>query len=142
MAPARFRERARPALTVLALLVLAVSLASSLEPREALARFERLAGALSGHPGYRLGQMGFWFDPDYAGFLEDAEGRTPEHATVAVLVPRRPDLYLYQAVYQLAPRRVVEERWRNEADAVATFKTETARGPGGVAIAGGELWTR
>jgi hypothetical protein len=134
--------RPRAALAVLSLLVLAVSLASPLEPRETVARFERLARALAGDPGYRAGQMGFWFDPEYAAFLEDVKRKTPERGTVAILVPRRPDLYLFQASYQLAPRRVVEERWKDEADIVATYRTEAARGPGGVAITGGQLWTR
>ena len=67
---------------------------------------------------------------------------TPETATVAVLVPKRPDVYLYQASYQLAPRRVVEAKWVDEAAYVATYRTDTARGPGGRPIAHGQLWSR
>lgn len=136
------RASLRTALAVLCLLVLAVSLASPLQPRETLARFERLRRALSGDPGYRADRMGFWFDPEYSAFLDDVKRLTPENATVAVLVPRRPDLYVFQAYYQLAPRRVVEERWIGEADVVATYRTEAGRGPGGAAITGGRLWTR
>jgi hypothetical protein len=86
--------------------------------------------------------MGFWFDPDYLGFLDEVGRRVPRAATVAVLVPPRPDLYKYQANYRLAPRRVVEERWLDEADVVATYKSEIGRGPGGEAIPGGLLWKR
>lgn len=135
-------ERARRALAVLSLLVLAVSLASPLDVGATAARFRRFAAALAGETEYRSDRMSFWFDPDYAAFLEEVRRRTPESATVAVLVPRRPDLYTVQAHYRLAPRRVVEERWIAEADAVATYRTEAGRGPGGVAIAGGRLWTR
>jgi hypothetical protein len=135
-------ERARQALAGLSLVVLAVSLVSPLDRDATVARARRFAAAVSGEPGYRSDRMSFWFDPEYAAFLEDVRRRTPESATVAVLVPRRPDLYKYQAYYRLAPRRVVEERWLGEADVVATYRTETARGPGGIEIAGGRLWTR
>jgi hypothetical protein len=135
-------EGVRRALAVLSLLVLAVSLVSPLQPAETRARFQRLRQAISGDAGYRADRASFWFDPDYAAFLDDVKRRTPESATVAMIVPERPDLYRYQAVYRLAPRRVVEERWKSEADAVATYFTEKTRGPGGVAITGGELWTR
>src|SRR5215831_2373639 len=124
-------EGVRRALAVLSLLVLAVSLVSPLQPAETRARFERLRQAISGDPGYRADRASFWFDPDYAAFLDDVKRRTPESATVAMIVPERPDLYRYQAVYRLAPRRVVEERWKGEADAIATYFTEKTRGPGG-----------
>ena len=131
----------RGVLAVLSLLVLAVSLATPLPTRETRARFDRLTRALAGET-VRSDLAGFWFDPDYAAFLDDVKRRTPESATVAVFVPERPDLYLYQAYYRLAPRRVVEERWKDEADFIATYRTEVGRGPEGVAINGGVLWTR
>ena len=132
----------RGVLAVLSLLVLAVSLASPLEPGEARARLDRLSRAISGETGWRSDRANFWFDPDFAAFLDDVKRRTPESATVAVIVPEAPDLYLRQAYYRLAPRRVVEERWKDEADFVATYRTELGRGPNGVAITGGVLWTR
>ncbi len=135
-------ERARQALAGLSLFVLAVSLASPFDRDATAARFRRFAAALTQEAGYRSDGMSFWFDPDYAAFLEDVARRTPSSATVSVLVPRRPDLYKYQAYYRLAPRRVVEERWIGEADVVATYRTEAGRGPGGVEIVGGRLWTR
>ena len=132
----------RAGLAAICLVVLAVSLVSPLEPEQTRARLGRLRSALSGDPGYRSDLFGFWFDPEYLAFLEDVDRRAPKDATVAVLVPRRPDLYKYQANYRLAPRRVVEETRTDEADVVATYKTEIGRGPGGAAIAGGRLWMR
>src|SRR5262245_25618136 len=132
----------RNALAVLSLLVLAVSLASPLKQMETRERLDRLTRAISGQAGWRSDRAGFWFDPAYAAFLDDVKRKTPESSTVAILVPERPDLYRYQAYYRLAPRRVVEERWKDEADVIATYRTEIGRGPGGVPITGGTLWTR
>jgi len=127
---------------VVSLLVLAASLTRSFEPAEAFARGRRLARGLGGEVAPQRDAAGFWFDPDYAAFLADLKALTPENATVAVIVPQRPDLYLYQANYQLAPRRVVGERSKDEASFIATYRSEAARGPGGRPIAGGALWAR
>jgi hypothetical protein len=124
------------------LLVLAVSRARPLEPGRTVVRARRLARALAGETFPPRERAAFWFDPDYTAFLDDVKAATPETATVAVLVPKRPDVYLYQASYQLAPRRVVEATWMDEAGYVATYRTDTARGPGGRAIAHGQLWAR
>jgi hypothetical protein len=134
----------RVALAILCLVVLAISLVSSLRLELTFARFVRLRMTLRGEPGYRSDQMAFWFDLAYAEFLEEVRRRTPENATVAIVVPAAPDLYRFQGYYRLAPRRVVEERWMDEAEFVATYRTEIAsgRGPGGLAIPGGLLWTR
>jgi hypothetical protein len=132
----------RGVLAVLSLVVLAVSLLSPLSPAETRGRFQRFERALSGDPGYHAELASFWFDPDYAAFLDDVKRRTPESATVAVLVPELPDLYRYQALYRLAPRRVVEERWKDEADYIAMYLTEQQRGPGGTPIRSGELRAR
>ena len=64
----------------------------------------------------------------------------PPDATVAVLVPRTPDTYAYLAVYELAPRRVVDAGRASEAGYVATYRTEPA--PKGEPIAQGTLWRR
>jgi hypothetical protein len=132
----------RVAVAGLALAVLAASLVRSFQPAETLASARRLARDLRGDVRPLGDTTGFWFDPDYTAFLADLKAATPEDATVAVLVPRRPDLYRYQAYYQLAPRRVVEEKWKDEAAYVATYRTEAARGPGGRQIANGELRAR
>jgi hypothetical protein len=136
--------RIRAALAVLSLAILGVCLVSPRRPAETAARVARLASALRGDPAYRPERMGFWFDARYLAFLDEVERRVPSTTgvTVAVLVPRVPDLYRYQANYRLAPRRVVEERWKDEADVVATYETEAARGPGGDRIPGGWLWIR
>ena len=134
--------RARAFVAVIALLVLAVALARSFEPSKFLLRANRFACALAGKPLVSPEAAGFWFDQDYAAFLSDIRAKTPDTATVAVIVPPLPDVYLYQAIYRLAPRRVVETgRW-NEASYVATYRTEAARGPEGRPILGGTLWSR
>jgi len=143
--PRRVRLRAtRVVLAAAALLVLAVSLRSPFRPAETRARIERLGAALRGDPSYRAENMGFWFDARFLAFLDEVDRRVPKTTavTVAVLVPRTPDLYRFQANYRLAPRRVVEERWKDEADVIATYGTEAGRGPGGEAIPGGWLWVK
>ena len=134
--------RLRTAIAVLSLLVLALSLASSFEPSATAERWHRLIRSLGGDVRPQGESAGFWFDPDFAAFLADVKKRTPPRATVAVIVPFRPDLYRYQAYYQLAPRRVVEDRWKDEAAFIATYRTDAARGPGGVPIVNGQLWAR
>jgi len=132
----------RAAIAVLSLVVLAACLTGPFEPEAAAARWHRLTRALRGEVRPQGQATGFWFDPDYAAFLADVKRRTPENATVTVLVPRWPDLYRFQASYQLAPRRVVEERWKDEASFIATYRTDAGRGPGGAPIVNGELWQR
>jgi hypothetical protein len=138
------KRRVRAGLAAISLVVLGVSLLSPFQPAQTKARLERLGSALRGDPAYRPENMGFWFDYSYLAFLDEVERRVPKGTgvTVAVLVPRTPDLYRFQANYRLAPRRVVEERWMDEADVIATYKTEAGRGPGGEAILGGWLWFR
>jgi hypothetical protein len=138
------KRRVRAALAAISLAVLGVSLLSPFQPAQTKARLERLRSALRGDPAYRSENMGFWFDYPYLAFLDEVDRRVPKGTavTVAVLVPRSPDLYRFQANYRLAPRRVVEERWMDEADVIATYKTEAGRGPGGEAIPGGWLWIR
>jgi len=126
----------------LSLVALAACLATSLEPAATVVRWRRLVRDLGGDVRPLSQTTGFWFDPEYPAFLADVKSRTPENSTVAVLVPRRPDLYRYQAYYQLAPRRVVEERWKDEASFIATYQTDAGRGPGGDPIAHGQLWRR
>ncbi len=135
-------SKIRTGIAVLSLLVLAVSLAGSFEPAATLARWHHLARTLGGNARPEGEATGFWFDPDYAAFLADVKKRTPANATVAVIVPFRPDLYRYQAYYQLAPRRAVEDRWKDEAAFIATYRTDAGRGPGGTPIVNGQLWTR
>jgi hypothetical protein len=55
----------------------------------------------------RAAGTGFWFDRDYAAFLEAVRASTPPASAVAVVIPEEPPAYLYQAAFTLAPRRVV-----------------------------------
>ena len=132
----------RRALAAVSLLVLAVSLASPLSIPETRARFSRLGRALTGDPSYRSDATSFWFDPEYAAFLDDVRRRTPETATVAVLVPASPDLYFDQAVYRLAPRRVVGRDRQDEARFVAEYRAPAGLDADGAAIAHGRLRQR
>jgi hypothetical protein len=84
---------------------------------------------------------GFYFDPGYADFLMEIARRTPRDATVAVLVPTRPDLYRYQAVYVLAPRRVVASEIP-EAAYVAIYGRRWEPGGAGQPLPNGTLLPR
>jgi hypothetical protein len=122
------------------LAVVGVSMAAPLRPRELARRWSFLARSFRGESISSAEGTRFWFDPAYAEFLEDIRRRTPVDATVAVLVPRAPDTYRHLAVYLLAPRRVVDGPRADEAEFVATYRTE--RGPEGDPIAQGALWRR
>ena len=91
-----------------------------------LPRFVR--GALRGEDASsaqaRAAGTGFWFDRDYPAFLEAVRAATPPRSTVAVALPKRPPAYLYQAVYTLAPRRVVTVQDALTAEYAAYFKVE------------------
>jgi hypothetical protein len=89
----------------------------------------------------RLAGTGFWFDRDYAAFLDAVRRATPSDATVAVAVPPRPPVYLYQAVFTLAPRHVVALEDASSGSYVAYYRDESAlslprsrRIPGGVLV--------
>ena len=115
-------------------------MAASLRPREIARRWSLLDRSLGGTPISTAERTRFWFDPAYAEFLEDLRRRVPPDATVAVLVPRVPDTYAFVAVYELAPRRVVDGARADEAGYVATYRTEPR--PKGDPIAQGTLWRR
>ncbi len=132
----------RRVLAAVSLLVLALSLASPLSIPETRARLARLGRALTGDPSYRSDAMSFWFDPAYAAFLDDVRRRTPETATVALLVPPSPDLYFDQAVYRLAPRRVVGRDRQDEAGFVAQYGATAGLESDGASIAHGRLRQR
>src|SRR5258706_9803967 len=85
----------RVAVAGLALAVLAASLVRSFQPAQTLASARRLARDLRGDARSLRDTTGFWFDPDYTAFLADLKAATPADATVAGIVPRRPDLYPY-----------------------------------------------
>jgi hypothetical protein len=132
----------RRVLAVALLFILAISLARFQRRAEVARRWSLLARSVAGQAPLPAQGTRFWFDPEYAAFLDALEERLPADATVAVLVPSWPDAYRYLAVYRLAPRRVVEARWMDEAKAVAVYRTEAGRGPEGVRIPYGTLWMR
>jgi len=114
-------------------------MAATLRPEELARRWHLLARSVSGERISPAEGTGFWFDRDYAVFLEEVRRRTPESATVAVLAPSWPDVYAYQAAYRLAPRRVVDARRANEASFVAAYRIDAAGAPGAEAIPHGTL---
>lgn len=135
-------EPLRRGIAAALLLVVAVSAASPLEPGAVARRWRLLVRSVSGERTAPELTQGFSFDPDYSAFLRDVRRRTPTSATVAVVLPEPTDLYVYQAAYQLAPRRVVEAKRQNEATFVATYRSAPSRTTDETAIAHGTLAAR
>jgi hypothetical protein len=104
-------------------------------------RLRRIGQQIRGEGPPRSETTGFYFDPGYADFLMEIARRTPRDATVAVLVPTRPDLYRYQAVYVLAPRRVVASEIP-EAAYVAIYGRRWEPGGAGQPLPNGTLLPR
>jgi hypothetical protein len=90
----------------------------------------------------RASGTGFWFDRDYPSFLEAVRRATPPDATIAVAVPETLDVYLYQAVFTLAPRRVVAFKDGASAGYTAYYKDAALPQSGGTRIASGLLVRR
>jgi hypothetical protein len=130
----------RGGLAVALLCVVGVSAASKLDPADVARRSRLLARSVRGERIPAREEPGFWFDPDYAVFLEEVGRHVPPDASVAVLAPAWPDVYAYQAVYQLAPRRVVDRRLASEAAWVASYRARP--GPGELEIPYGALRKR
>ncbi|MEO8191547.1 MAG: hypothetical protein ABI914_01735 [Acidobacteriota bacterium] len=84
----------------------------------------------------------FALDPVFADFLDDVARRTPPDASVAVLVPPRPDVYRYQAVYFLAPRRVLDAERISQAQFVAIYARAAESAPGAETLTNGSLSRR
>jgi hypothetical protein len=126
------------------LLVAAASMVATLSPTEIAGRSSLLLRSLGGETITTAERTGFWFDPAYGVFLEAVRRRTPRDATIAVVVPSWPDVYVYQAAYQLAPRRVVEPGRENEATFVAAYRYQYRAGlnPDVTALPGGALFRR
>ena len=127
------------ALAASLLVVVAAAMATTLPPADLEARWNRLAHSLAGDRVPPTQGTGFWFDRNYGAFLDEVGRRTPVTSTVAVIAPAWPDVYTYQAVYQLAPRRVVDSRRAAEADYVAAYRIDARGAPGAVAIPHGTL---
>jgi hypothetical protein len=126
---ARLPDFARRGLPAALLIVVAASMVATLSPTEIARRGSLLLRSLAGETVTAAERTGFWFDPAYAPFLEEVRRRTPRDATIAVVVPPWPDVYVYQAAYQLAPRRVVEPGRENEATFVAVYRYQYRKLP-------------
>ena len=132
------RPELRWGIAQICLLLLGASLAASFPFRTLPQRLRQLSQRTSRAEG--IDPSGFWFDPAYATFLEAVRRSTPERSTVAVIVPKTVDVYTYQAVYQLVPRRVVSEEEIGEASFVAVYREPVPLGlPAAVAVPGGFL---
>jgi hypothetical protein len=141
-AGARLPGFVRHGLPAALLLVVAASMVATLSPTEFARRGSRLLRSLAGETLTAAERTGFWFDPAYGAFLEGVRSRTPRDATIAVIVPPWPDVYVYQAAYQLAPRRVVDRRLEKEASWVAAYRAEAPGAPGALTIPHGTLARR
>ena len=84
----------------------------------------------------------FWFDPQYAAFIEAVREHTPKESTVALIAPKTVDLYVYCAAYELAPRRIVGGEDMERARYVATYGPMRLGLPAGESIPGGRLISR
>jgi len=141
---ARLPNFLRHSLPAALLLVLAASMVATLSPTEIARRGSLLLRSLAGETITAAERTGFWFDPAYGAFLEEVRRSTPRDATIAVVVPPWPDVYVYQAAYQLAPRRVVERGRQSEATFVAAYgyRYPGAPNPDVTALPGGALFRR
>jgi hypothetical protein len=117
---------------------------STLSGPEIAHRWKLFARSLAGETVTASERTGFWFDPAYAGFLEEVRRRTPRDATIAVVVPPWPDVYVYQAAYQLAPRRVVQPDREKEATFIAAYRYQyrDTGNPDATALTNGALFRR
>lgn len=102
---------------------------ATLSPAELARRARMFARSLGGETVAPGRGTGFWFDPAYADFLEGVRRATPPDATIALVVPSRPDLYVYEAAYQLAPRRIVSPEREGEATWIAAYRYQFRPGP-------------
>ncbi len=134
--------RWRRALPGALLVLLGATEAASLRPRDVVPRARLLARQLAGARVARSELAEFALDPVFADFLDDVARRTPPDASVAVLVPPRPDVYRYQAVYFLAPRRVLDAERISQAQFVAIYARAAESAPGAEALTNGSLSRR
>jgi hypothetical protein len=141
---ARLPDSVRRGLPAALLVVVAVWMVATLSPIEIARRVSRLLRSFAGESITAAERTDFWFDPAYAAFLDEVRRRTPRDATVAIVVPLWPDVYVYQAAYQLAPRRVVEPGRESEATFVAAYRYQyrNVTNADVVALPGGALFRR
>jgi hypothetical protein len=109
------RARARAASVAIAVLFAALLFAFPLRQFAARTSLALQAGGPADLPA----------DPGYRAFLREVASATPPDSTVALVVPRG-ELYVYEAAYRLAPRRVIFRTDDPAASAIAVY--------GGVAV--------
>jgi hypothetical protein len=137
------RRDPRDAVARIALLIFAVLLVSRFPFREISGRLGNARSSLASHDTAQVDATPFWFDPQYAAFIEAVREHTPRESTVALIAPKTVDLYVYCAAYELAPRRVVGGEEAERARYVAIYGSETRPGlPAGDSIPGGRLISR
>ncbi|HSE64554.1 MAG TPA: hypothetical protein VLG15_13175 [Thermoanaerobaculia bacterium] len=126
------------------LLILAVSMIATVSPAEIARRWEMFTRSVAGGTIAPGAGSGFWFDPAYAAFLEAVRARTPRDATIVVIVPQYPDVYTYEAAYQLAPRRVIPPDRESEGTFVAAYRYQyrDVLNPDVIRIPNGALFLR
>ena len=140
--PRSFERSPRSSVALTSLLVFAAVLFGGFpfgELPQRMANARRLLGA---HDTARVDATPFWFDPQYAAFIEAVRERTPKDSTVAVIAPKTVDLYVYCAAYELAPRRIVGGEEAGRARYVAIYGPTRLGLPAGESIPGGALISR
>lgn len=125
------RHRVRRLLVALSIAVLGLNVASRLCSRSywvALTQRQDLS---------------FWFDPQYGAFLDGVARLTPPSETILLVIPPGSEMHLFQAAYQLAPRRIVTQCEYPAVRYVAIYLgVPLTCPPNGVPIPGGLLITR
>jgi hypothetical protein len=119
-------------------------MAATFSAPEFARRWKLFARSLAGETVMPGKGTGFWFDPAYAAFLEAVRERTPPDATIVIIAPTYPDVYAYEAAYQLAPRRVVAPGREGEASFVAAYRYQyrDLQNPDVIAVPNGALFRR
>jgi hypothetical protein len=78
----------------------------------------------------RIAGTGFLFDRTYGEFLLALSKVLPPEKTLCLAVPGSNESYVYEAVYMLAPRRVIVNAPSNDCDYVAVFPAPPDAAPG------------
>ena len=127
-------EMLRKAAAIAGAVCLVVALVRNLPVAEGIRRWQLLSSA----PMSQRRLAGFWFEPAYLAFLDGVASNTHPEDRIAIDTPQLP-MYLYAAVYALAPRRVVRIDRDADANVIAAFAAGPTVSGQGVRIANGWL---
>jgi hypothetical protein len=116
----------------LAALIIVGASAARLDFREVRKGIERARGDPAGP------SVAFGFDPVFQEFLEDVRARTPSDSVVRIEAPKT-ELHIYQASYQLAPRRVLPAGVPGEVDWIGSYGSTAGSSEGGLLVKHGVL---